>query len=51
MELILCSVVESSCVRIHNIVPHIDHEEIRRFSEHGDFQVHPAEIVDSNMVL
>ena len=28
-----------------------DHEEIRKFSEHGNFSVAPAEILDSNMVL
>ena len=29
----------------------IDHEGMRRFSEHGNFSVAPAEIRDSNMVL
>ena len=28
-----------------------DHEEILRFSEHGNFSVAPAEILETNMVL
>ena len=28
-----------------------DHEEIRRFSEHGSFSVLPGEIRDSNMAI
>ena len=57
MELILCRVVESFCSPTHNIVPHIScndlpfHKTTRRFSEHGSFSVHTAEIRDSNMVL
>ena len=57
MELILCRVVESSCLPTHNIAPHISsqdlpyHEEIRKISEYGSFSVLPAEILDSNMAL
>ena len=50
-EWILCRVVESFCLPTRKIVPHIswhdlpyhkDHEEILRFSEHGNFSVTPA---------
>ena len=60
MGLILCRVVESSCLPTHNVVPHISWDDlpyrkttkkIRRFSEHGYFSVAPSEILDSNMVL
>ena len=36
MELILCRVVESSCLPTHNIVPHISWHDP---SEHGNFQL------------
>ena len=60
MELILCRVVESSCVPTDIIVPHISwhdlpcHRTTKKyadFSEHGNFSVAPSEILDSNMVL
>ena len=60
MELILCRVVESSCLQTHNIVPHISWHDPpcrRTTKKYTDFQsmvmfsVAPAEIVDSNMVL
>ena len=59
MEFILCSVVEPSCLPTHNIVQHISWHDLPyrkttkkdRFSEHGNFAVAPAEILDSNMVL
>ena len=60
MELILCRVVESLCLFANSkyLSTHFlawpsmwyDHEEIRRFSEYGNFSVAPAEILDSNMV-
>ena len=60
MELILCRVVESSCLPTHNTVPHTSlhdrpcHNTMKKY-EHSQsmevFLVHPAEIRDSNMVL
>ena len=56
MELILCRVVRQLKISFHTFLGmtlHVirPHEEILRFSEHGNFSVAPAEILDSNMVL
>ena len=60
MELILCRVVELSCLPTHNFVPHIswhDHPCHKTIKKYEDFEgmvislLSPAEIRDSNMVL
>ena len=60
MELILCRVVESSCLLTHNIAPHISSHDLpyRKTTKKYEnsqsmevFSVPSVEIRDSNMVL
>ena len=60
MDLIVCRVVESSCLLNHNVVPHLSWYDLpyhrttkkhEKFSKYGSFSLHPAEIRDSNMAL